>query len=238
MAQRNPERMTDDELFNDWLAGIERIYTGMIGLGQNRRMFKMMREVAEWNARLRETGGHVLDWMFGNYALAAAMSFRRDLDRDSSTLGLLNLLYEIEQRPTIINRARYRAMWKLRPGDDMERYICDRAFNSFKPQTFPGEPERDHIDPGVVRADLDRLLNETEKVRRFVEQTFAHRARGTPETVTWGEFHEAVDALVEVFRKYYALLTQKTVVDIEPTPQYNTHECLTFPWWETERRDN
>ena len=69
-------------------------------------MFKMMRDVADRNERLRKTGGHVLDWMFGNYALAAAMSFRRDLDRDTSALGLLSLLYEIEGRPAIINRAR------------------------------------------------------------------------------------------------------------------------------------
>ena len=234
MAQRRPDRMTDDELFRDWVAGIERIYTEMIGLGQNRRMFRMMRDVLDRNRRLQETGGHVLDWMFGNYALAAAMSFRRDLDRDASTLGLLNLLYEIEVRAAILNRARYRATWKFRPGDDMERYVCDKAFNSFEPQTYPGEPERDHINPAVVRADLEKLLNETESVRLIVEQTFAHRARGEPQAVTWGEFHAAVEVLVEVFKKYYALLTLKTVLDIEPAPQNDTHECLTFPWWESE----
>src|SRR6266849_2215612 len=123
MSQRRPERMSDDELFKDWLVGVERIYSEMISLGQNRRMFRMMRDVADRNARLRETGGHVLDWMFENYALSAAMSVRRDLDRDDSTLGLLNLLYEIEERPTIINRARYRTMWNPHPRDGVERYI-------------------------------------------------------------------------------------------------------------------
>jgi hypothetical protein len=236
MAQRTPNRMSDDELFRDWLVGMERIYSEMISLGQNRRMFKMMRDVADRNARLRETGGHVLDWMFENYALAAAMSFRRDLDRDMSTLGLLNLLYEIADRPTIINRGRYRAKWK--PTRDSERWMCEHAFDSFNPTKYPSEPERDHIDPAVVNSDRERLLAETEKVRRFVEQTFAHRARGTPETVTWGEFHSAIDVMVEVFKKYYALLTQASLTGIEPTPQYNTHECLTFPWWEAERRDN
>jgi hypothetical protein len=147
-------------------------------------------------------------------------------------LGLLNLLYEIEERPTILNRARYRATWDLRRGDKMDQYMCDKAFDSFEPQAYPGEPERDHINPAVVRADREKLLKETEKVRLVVEQTFAHRARGEPEAVTWGEFHAALEILVETFTKYYALLTLKSVVDIEPAPQYNTHECLTFPWWE------
>ena len=196
----------------------------------------MMREVVERNQRLQQTGGHVIEWMFGNYALSAAMSFRRDLDRAESTLGLLNLLHEIEERPTIINRGRYRAMWNFHPRDDMERRICDDAFNVFEQQRCPDEPERDHINAVAVRADREGL-DEAEKVSLFVEQTFAHRARGTPQTVTWGEFNKALDVLVEVFKKYYLLLTQKTLMDIEPEPLYDTHECLTFPWWQSERGD-
>jgi hypothetical protein len=56
-------------LFGDWLDAIERIHTEMMALGQNRRMFNMMREVVERNRRLQQTGGHVIEWMFGNYAL-------------------------------------------------------------------------------------------------------------------------------------------------------------------------
>jgi len=192
-----------------------------------------MREVVQRNERLRQTGGHVLDWMFGNYALAAAMSFRRDLDRDKSALGLRNLLHEIAERPTILNRGRYRALWKPSAADDVQRYICDRAFDSFSPTKYPNDPERDHIDGAVIRRDIETLLKETEKVHRFVEQTYAHRARGKPETVTWGEFDAAIDTLAAVFKTVYALLTLKSLITIEPTPQYDTHECLTFPWWQT-----
>ena len=116
--------------------------------------------------------------------------------------------------------------------------MCDHAFDSFKPTIYPCDPDRDHMDRGVVSADRERLLAETEKVRLFVEQSFAHRARGTPDTVTWGEFHTALDAMVDVFKKYYALLTQATLTGIEPEPQYDTHECLTFPWWESKRQDS
>jgi hypothetical protein len=61
MAQRKPDAMPDDELFADWQTGIRRIYDEMIALGWNRRMFKIMREVVNNNARVRETGGHVVD---------------------------------------------------------------------------------------------------------------------------------------------------------------------------------
>jgi hypothetical protein len=54
------------------------------------------------------------------------------------------------------------------------------------------------------------------------------------QTVTWGEFHAALDVLTESFKKYYAIVTLRSLSDIEPVPQYDTHECLTFPWWESE----
>ena len=98
MAQRKPDAMTDDELFADWQTGVRQIYDEMIALGWNRRMFKMMREVVNNNARVRETGGHVVDWMLTNYLLSAAMSFRRDVDQQGSTLSMRQLLYEIEER--------------------------------------------------------------------------------------------------------------------------------------------
>jgi hypothetical protein len=143
MAQRKPAAMSDDELFAGWQNGIERIYDEMIALGWNRRMFRMMREVVEANPRVQETCGHVIDWMFGNDVLSAAMSLRRDVDRDSSTLSLRRLLHEIADRPETLNRERYRRQWGIdgnRPvdPDDMratlDRARCDRAFDVFANQ--------------------------------------------------------------------------------------------------------
>ena len=78
--------MTDDELFADWQTGVRQIYDDLSLSGWNRLMFKMMREVVNNNARVRETGGHFVDWMFTNYLLSAAMSFRRDVDQQGTAV--------------------------------------------------------------------------------------------------------------------------------------------------------
>ena len=44
-----------------------------------------------------------------------------------------------------------------------------------------------------------------------------------------GQFHAAIDMLVEVFTKDDSLLHQSALMGIEPEPQYDTHECFTFP---------
>jgi hypothetical protein len=41
-----------------------------------------------------------------------------------------------------------------------------------------------------------------------------------------------VDAVAEVFTSYHTIITLRSLVDIEPAPRYNTHECFTFPWHE------
>jgi hypothetical protein len=231
MAQRKPERMSDDELFRDWTAALERIKQEMYHLGHNRRIFRLVRGIANDNHRVRDTGGHVLDWMFGNYVLAAGMMFRRDVDRDQSTVNLLNLLYELGERPQVVNRGRYRALW----GDTdrhPERMRCDRAFDSFEPIRHPGEPERDHADPEKIARDRDELLRDVERVRSYVERTMAHRAREAPLPVTWAEFDAALDSVINLFIKYHALVTQNALDTVEPVPQYNERECFTFPWIE------
>lgn len=222
--------LSDDERFADWQDWVETIYRETIDLGRNRRMFKMLREVAERNERLRETGGHVLDWMFGNYVVAAAMTFRRELDKRNGTRNLRHLLHDIEKYPHFINRRRYRALWGKVEGP-LGQSLADQMFDRFNPVRDPDDPEKDHVDPATVRRDREALIDATELVRQFVEQKYAHRTE-CHQPMTFGEFPGALDAVVPTFKKYYALLTQKSVVDTEPVPQFDTHECLTFPWWQ------
>lgn len=225
MPQRNATLLTDDQLFAEWKAWIERSKQELLELGASRQTFDLVRNIVSGNPRLKETGGHVLDWIFGNYAVAAGMTFRRELDTQSGTMSLLQLLSEVEARPQVLTRARYRAEWGAASGPGP-----DWAFDQLAPVRVPDNPGSDHFDPAVARADRELLQSATESVHSFVQQTFAHRSRGTPDPVTWGQFHEALDVLEGVFRKYYAVLTQSALVTTRPVPQFDTSECFTFPW--------
>lgn len=103
--------LSREELEVRWDVWIRRIYGETIGLHWNRRMFRMMREIAKDNHRLQMTGSYALDWMFENYVVAAAMTFRRELDKQAGTENLRNLLFEIVKRPDVLSRARHRKLW-------------------------------------------------------------------------------------------------------------------------------
>lgn len=218
--------MSDDERFADWRKWVEVIYQETKDLGRNRQMFKMVRDVTECNERLKQTGGHVLSWMFDNYVVAAAMSFRREL-AGKHYRNLRQLLHQIEDRPHIINRRRYRDFW-IAGGSPHDLSVADMMFDRFEPVHYSRDPERDHIDGAIVKRDREALVKATERVRHFVEQRYAHRTEVRQAPITFGEFHTALDAMLPPFKKYYALLTQVSV-DAEPPP-YSSRDCFTFAW--------
>jgi hypothetical protein len=71
---------------------------------------------------------------------------------------------------------------------------------------------------------------QTDSVRAYIEQTIAHRQRSSPAAVSFAQFNETIAAIEKAFKKYYALLTQTSVAQLEPVPRYNTTEVFTFPW--------
>jgi hypothetical protein len=164
--------------------------------------------------------------MFDNYVVGAAMTFRRELDKAGKE-NMQTLLHEIEARPEVLSRARYRTLWGP---NRYEHWGPDAAFDELPIVKIDADSAHDHLDPEAVRADRLTLEEATESVRVYVERTYAHRARGEPGTVTFTQFDAAIDAVAEVFKKYYTIITLKALIDTEPVPQYDTHECFTFPW--------
>jgi catechol 2,3-dioxygenase-like lactoylglutathione lyase family enzyme len=157
------------------------------------------------------------------------MTLRRELDHQK-TANLRHLLHEMEERPQVMTRRRYRALW---PEADRHHRVWgpDRDFERHQIMRVPDDPERDHIAAEEFRSDREQLIAQTEVVREFVERTFAHRSPDKPATVTLKQVHDAVDAIVEMFKKYYALFTASSLATHRPIAQYDTHECFTFPWW-------
>lgn len=229
MPQRRLPDISDDQLYAEWIEWIERIYNETVELAWNRRVFRDIGRVFQYNTHLQERGGSLWDWMRTNYIAGAAMSFRREVDRQGGTLNLRNLLFEIEKRPGVMSRRRYYEKWGPATSPFQEQRRVE-AFELFKPVSVSDDDMDDHIDPSLVRQDRVELESNTKFVQDFVEQTIAHRGRGGMVTVSMQRFNETIDGLMIVVEKYLSMLTLNSVAQFEPAPQYNTHEPFTFPW--------
>jgi hypothetical protein len=53
--------------------------------------------------------------------------------------------------------------------------------------------------------------------------------------LTFPELDAAFDAIEKTLTKYYTLLHGASLMQAEPTPQFNTRAVFTFPWIDPEK---
>jgi hypothetical protein len=116
------------------------------------------------------------------------------------------------------------------------RQLVDKGFtDTWVTNPDAAHPESDHVDPEIVKGDLKALEDQLDKVTEFANRTVAHKTRVAPGEVTYGELDAAFAAIEKFLQKYYVLLLGGSLVQAEPTPQFNTHEVFTFPWIEPRK---
>jgi hypothetical protein len=85
-----------------------------------------------------------------------------------------------------------------------------------------------------LKDDLVRLDRTCEKVKGYVDQFVAHHDRNSSASVpTHRDLNEAVDALIDIFRKYYAVING---ADIDVVVSYLDEplSIFRFPWIESK----
>ena len=216
--------MNDDEVFRSWMADFEAIVQDVYVLFSTRLTFRDVADIFNKNARLRQTGWYLWDWMLLNYIANVLMRIRRLVDSQQGTVSLKQLLHAIIKQPAVITRGRRNAIHGPIESERI-RELVDRGFTeTWVASRDAAHPENDHIDPAIVQADLTALEDQLEKVTEFANRTVGHKTRVTPGDVTYGELNAAFDAIESFLKKYYVLLLGGTLVQAEPTPQFNTHE--------------
>jgi len=219
---------SEDSKLAEWQRIIRRIADEHFRQGWNHYMFRLVRAVFRANPKLSSEGGFIMSWLAENYVDSALMLLRRELDKQHGTDNLRNLLFDIADHPSILTRARYRAMW---PSSSCN--LADKGFTKF-PLIRPSEnPDEDHIDPNGVREDLNTLLDAAEALRTYAECTRAHR---TPEQaidttkLTFRNLHATIRDVRNVVNRYHVLLTASSIVEWEPIAQFNTIAPFMQPW--------
>ena len=99
-------RLSDDEQWAAWQEQIRRIQNETTYAFQSRVVFRAILEMFE-NAALQKEGGFVYEWIGSIYGRDQVLAVRRELDRDSEVVNLIQLMYQIVRRPQVVSRARY-----------------------------------------------------------------------------------------------------------------------------------
>lgn len=90
----------------------------------------------------------------------------------------------------------------------------------------------DHLDPDIPTADLEALKATAKRVRLYANEHIAHAAANptVPEMPTYGDLHEAIDALGAICQKYTQVLTASWTVQWEPVIQDDWEAIFRVAW--------
>lgn len=160
------------------------------------------------------------------YIEAQVMGIRRQADDDPRTLSLRRLIGQLEAHRRQFTRAWYVARWlgerDTDASDERERlearFHLEAANDAF--DKFTDKPGAPHLGGRRLQADRQQLLDVTQDVVRYASATVAHAERDPDSvTVTYADFHRAVDHLGEMLRRYYLLINQGGLATATPTIQ-------------------
>lgn len=147
-----------------------------------------------------KTRGLFHAWVNYNYFTSLAVGIRRLCDPDSRTRSLVRLLTEIEEHVAELT-GDWRVGRRSRAGGEpSERYL--KEFDELS-------SEGEHVDPALVRKDLEELHKALEAVKPYVNKYVAHldADRKSFGSVKLGELHAAVDRVYQVFHCWYQLVS-------------------------------
>ena len=202
-----------------WLPEMRNDMSNALG---KREIFWELQEVAKENQRILSPGAF-FDWMCENYIATISIGVRSFTDQSKNSRSLWRMLYEILENPGVLDRESHARMYFSNPfGISFGR----QCFNDVVGKDVQLLPQQ------VIRSDLRRLEDTSERVRRFVNKRIAHRTkrgelRRPPK---FNELDAAIDNLDKTLCKYNFLLTGQSGESFHATRQYNWQEVLWEPW--------
>jgi|SRR5215510_5837716 len=230
--RRNIAQLSADDLWSDWQRDIERITKDSYELFTIRRQFREIAEMFEQNKQLQTSGANLWQWLRLLYATTTLMRFRREVDTQGNTVNLRTLLEEIEKRPDVITRHRIasRPQGRGQAVSDLMARLLDESFTKEWAVSSAAGAPNDQIDPERVRTDRIKFEELTAELDEITSRTIAHRQRVPPAKTTVAGVDAIFVLFEELLKKYLGLLTGVSLVNAEPTAQYDTFEPFTFPW--------
>jgi hypothetical protein len=208
-----------DKTRGRWLDWLERIRSETFSLFLYRDLWNELGEMTK-NAALPPSV--IFDAFSTWYAASQALAIRRQLDLRSDSISLRRLLTEMAKRPELLSRDHYLSFFEA---DDHWQDYGNSGFNR-----LAGNGE-DYVPVSVIEADLQRLQEVSQLVKRYADKMVAHAdEKGLSTLPTLGEMNAAIDVIGELMNKYRTLLTAEAFATLVPVIQEDWKAPFRKPW--------
>lgn len=188
------------------------IYKDVLDMRAARRVWEGFQTIVGVAPEDARQYGTFHSWVNGNYIRSQGSAVRRQVDVDDDVVSLGRLLDRIAKSPRVLSRDRYLA--------ELHPTTPDLGNEFFDALVAPGAKA---LDAATPLADLERLREGTDKVRSWVSNEVAHYNAKTgqfSEGLTFGDVHQAMDLVFEIFNRYNQLIYGRTVAGSVSMPPW------------------
>lgn len=229
----DPASLTSDGLVERWKEWLDETKNEALGLYWYRFLFENVNLMGATNATLRDTGGHVIDWIRTLHQTHFLISIRRELEGGGNNKTLISFLYELEKySETVLTRNRYVALYD--DNSSLKKYgLADQHFSDKFGATcrYPRtQHENDYISADSVRRTRESLETFAKPVLDYANWVIAHRTKVETDEITWADVYRTINRIFDTYERYYNIMTASSWAERYPVAQYNWLAPFRVAW--------
>ncbi len=206
--------------FDKWNKWLDVIHLEITSLSRYRNIFWEVQKIIKNNPKIQKPSSFY-EFLGASYIAFALMGIRRQIKINDDSISFARLLNEICDTPAILSRNRFIALYN---GSTAERF-ANSDFDKF------ADKAGNHVDPSLVRKDLENLRNKFKELEKYADRKIAHLDRRKPKIIPkLKDVDDCINYLEELTKKYILLFRAKSIVSILPTYQYDWKAIFREPW--------
>ncbi len=209
-----------DDRFNKWNKWINLILSEISGLSIERNIFWEVQDIIKNNLKIQKPS-KFYNFLSNIYVESALIGVRRQVKIDKDSISLARLLKEISDTPEILSRTRFFAHFKGSTVEKIAKLMGSTVekFNNRNFDQFAGKIG-DHVDPELIKLDLEELKSKAQKCEKYADQRVAHLDEKAISNIpTFADLDSCIDFLEILMKKYYLLFRASNLTSILPVDQ-------------------
>lgn len=204
------------EKWDRWLNKIEEEVTWLLVA---KDIFWEVQYIVSSNPSIQKSSS-LYSFLATGYANSCLMGVRRLTKESRNSISFMGLLRDIHDNYELLSKAYFVSLYR----DEMKD-IASEEFDQC-PWTESG-----FINSVLVKGDMDRLFETTNRCIEYTDKGVAHiDRRGIEAIPTFSELDECIDFLEELLKKYTYLMKAIDNDSFLPVYQYDWKEIFYVPW--------
>jgi len=220
---------SNKKIIRRWKKLLEEVIKDVTNLVEIRYVFNEIVSICKNNEELKK--GNIFWEIFRiNYVSSVILNICRQIDTDSDSLSLINLLNKIIRNPRVITKKWFASQYQRNKTGEFKKMMFDKGKADFENHFG----KRNFIRKSIVSSDISKIRRYTRIIKKFRNKRVAHIDKNLKLkfNINFNDLDKAINILEKITLKYNLLLNHSAYADntLLPTIQYDWKKIFKLPW--------